>query len=119
MGEGIIGLVAVTMFFRRADRRDGTTYYRGPKVADGRKAGSDRTRSRRSDGSRNSRRPARSRRSGILLVAGAVGYMITSGWIRTPHGTRCVDRSGVWRIPLALGLGFFLDSALVRRDLHA
>jgi hypothetical protein len=61
---------------------------------------------------------ARSRRSGILLVAGALGYMATfaliarvesDAWIATAFGI----------IPLSVGLGFFLDSALVRRDLHA
>jgi len=61
---------------------------------------------------------ARSRRSGILLVAGAIGYTITfsliarvepEAWIAAAFGA----------IPLAVGLGFFLDSALIRRDLHA
>ena len=58
---------------------------------------------------------ARSRRSGILLVAGAIGYMLTftliarvepDAWVAAAFGA----------IPLALGLGFFLDSALIRRD---
>lgn len=61
---------------------------------------------------------ARSRRSGILLVAGAIGYMLTftliarvepDAWVAAAFGT----------IPLALGLGFFLDSALIRRDARA
>ena len=61
---------------------------------------------------------ARSRRSGILLVAGAIGYMITftliarvepDAWIAASFGA----------IPLTVGLGFFLDSALIRRDLRA
>lgn len=60
---------------------------------------------------------ARSRRSGILLVAGAIGYMITftliariepDAWIAASFGA----------IPFALGLGYFLDSALVRRDVR-
>ena len=58
---------------------------------------------------------ARSRRSGILLVAGAIGYMLAftliarvepDAWIAAAFGT----------IPLTLGLGYFLDSALIRRD---
>jgi len=58
---------------------------------------------------------ARSRRSGILLVAGAIGYMLTftliarvepDAWVAAAFGA----------IPLALGLGFFLDSALIRGD---
>ncbi len=61
---------------------------------------------------------ARSRRSGILLVAGAIGYMTTftliarvepDAWVAAAFGA----------IPLALGLGFFLDAALIRRDARA
>ena len=60
---------------------------------------------------------ARSRRSGILLIAGALGYMITFGLIgRTEPDAWAAVAFGA--IPLSLGLGFFLDSALVRRDLH-
>jgi uncharacterized protein DUF6249 len=60
----------------------------------------------------------RSRRSGILLVAGAIGYMITfaliarmdsDAWVATAFGI----------IPLSVGIGFFLDSTLIRRDLNA
>jgi hypothetical protein len=58
---------------------------------------------------------SRSRRHGILLVAGAIGYMITfsliarfepDAWIAGAFGA----------IPLALGLGYFIDSTLIRRD---
>jgi CBS domain-containing protein len=58
---------------------------------------------------------ARSRRAGILLIAGAIGYMMTfliiarvepDAWVAGAFGA----------IPLALGLGFFTDSALIRRD---
>ena len=60
---------------------------------------------------------AQSRRSGILLVAGALGYMITFALIaRFEHDAWIAGTFGV--IPLTLGLGFFLDSALVRRDAH-
>ena len=61
---------------------------------------------------------ARSRRVGILLVTGALGYMIafaliarveSNAWVATAFGV----------IPLTIGLGFFLDSALIRRDLRA
>ncbi len=61
--------------------------------------------------------PARSRRSGILLVAGSLGYMLTFAtlarfdsdfWGAVPFGM----------IPFAIGLGFFLDCALIRRDLR-
>jgi uncharacterized protein DUF6249 len=61
---------------------------------------------------------ARSRRSGILLVAGAIGYMLTftliarvepDAWVAAAFGA----------IPLTLGLGYFLDSAMIRRDTRA
>ena len=61
---------------------------------------------------------ANSRRAGILLVAGAVGYMITFAIIgRVEHDAWTAAAFGA--IPLALGVGFFLDSVLVRRDAKA
>jgi hypothetical protein len=60
---------------------------------------------------------AQSRRSGILLVAAALGYMITFALIaRVEHDAWIAGAFGV--IPLSIGAGFFLDSALVRRDAH-
>jgi hypothetical protein len=61
---------------------------------------------------------ARSRRSGILLVAGALGYIATFALIARVESDAWVAAAfGI--IPLAVGMGFFLDSALIRRDLHA
>jgi hypothetical protein len=61
---------------------------------------------------------ARSRRSGILLVTGALGYMLTFALIARVESDAWVAAAfGI--IPLCVGLGFFLDSALVRRDLYA
>ena len=61
---------------------------------------------------------ARSRRAGILLVSAALGYSITFALIARVEPDAWVAASfGV--IPLAIGLGFFLDSALVRRDARA
>jgi len=58
---------------------------------------------------------ARSRRSGILLVAGAIGYIVTFTLIgRIEADAMIAAAFGV--IPLAIGLGFFLDHALIRRD---
>jgi preprotein translocase subunit Sss1 len=58
---------------------------------------------------------ARSRRSGILLVAGAIGYIVTFVLIgRTEPDAMTAATFGV--IPLAVGLGFFVDHALIRRD---
>jgi len=60
----------------------------------------------------------RSRRSGILLVFGALGYIATFSLIARVESDAWVAAAfGI--IPLAVGLGFFLDSALIRRDLHA
>jgi len=61
---------------------------------------------------------ARSRRNGILLVFGGLGYMLTFALIARVEPDAWVAAAfGI--IPLALGLGCFLDSALIRRDLRA
>src|ERR1700683_3171168 len=61
---------------------------------------------------------ARSRRSGILLVAGAIGYITTFALIGRVEPGAMIDATfGV--IPLAIGLGFFVDHALIRRDARA
>jgi hypothetical protein len=58
---------------------------------------------------------ARSRRSGILLVAGALGYIVTFALIGRQEPDAVIAATfGV--IPLAIGLGFFVDHALIRRD---
>jgi Domain of unknown function (DUF6249) len=58
---------------------------------------------------------ARSRRSGILLVAGAIGYIVTFVLIgRAEPDATIAATFGI--IPLAVGLGFFVDHALIRRD---
>jgi len=61
---------------------------------------------------------ARSRRSGILLVAGAIGYIVTFVLIgRQEPDAMTAATFGV--IPLAIGLGFFVDHMLIRRDAKA
>jgi hypothetical protein len=63
---------------------------------------------------------ARSRRAGILLVSGALGYIATFGLIASIQ----VDRD-IWTaaalgiIPLAIGIGYFLDWSFIRRDARA
>lgn len=58
---------------------------------------------------------ARSRRAGILLVTGALGYMITFALIARVEPDAWIAASfGI--IPLSVGAGYFLDSALIRRD---
>jgi preprotein translocase subunit Sss1 len=60
----------------------------------------------------------RSRRSGILLVAGAIGYIITFTLIARVEPDAWVVAS-FGAIPFTLGLGYFLDSTLIRRDLRS
>jgi hypothetical protein len=61
---------------------------------------------------------ARSRRSGTLLVAGALGYIVTFMLIgRVEPDAMIAATFGV--IPLAIGIGFFVDHALIRRDARA
>jgi hypothetical protein len=63
---------------------------------------------------------ARSRRAAILLVTGALGFMLTFGLIaqieREPE-TWVAAAFGI--IPLAIGIGYFVDFTLIRRDAHA
>jgi len=61
---------------------------------------------------------ARSRRAGILLVSAAIGYVITFALIARVEPDAWVAAS-FGAIPFTVGLGFFLDSSLVRRDLKA
>jgi hypothetical protein len=61
---------------------------------------------------------ARSRRAGILLVAAAIGYVVTFALIARVEPDAWVAAS-FGAIPFTVGLGFFLDSSLVRRDMKA
>jgi hypothetical protein len=58
---------------------------------------------------------ARSRRSGILLVAGAIGYIVTFALLGR-HEPDAMNAAIFGVIPLAIGIGFFVDHALIRRD---
>jgi hypothetical protein len=61
---------------------------------------------------------ARSRRSGILLMAGALGYIVTFVLIgRQEPDAMIAATFGL--IPLAVGIGFFVDHALICRDAKA
>ena len=61
---------------------------------------------------------ARSRRSGILSLAGALGYIATFALIgRVEPDAIIAAAFGI--IPLAGGIGFFLDHALIWRDAKA
>ncbi len=61
---------------------------------------------------------ARSRRWGILLAAASIGYIICCALIgRVEPDAWTAAAFGV--IPLAIGVGFFVDFALIRRDAKA
>jgi len=63
---------------------------------------------------------ARSRRSGLLLVSGALGYLATFGLIAGIQADRGhLDRCRVWHHSLAIGIGYFLDWSFIRRDARA
>lgn len=116
--DGITGLIAViTIFGMPTAVLAMYTYYRVRKL---------RTEERMAAISRGVSVPmepelaeaARSRRSGILLIAAAVGYTITFSLIARVEPDAWVA-AAFGAIPFTLGLGFFLDSALIRRDAHA
>ncbi|HTQ96294.1 MAG TPA: DUF6249 domain-containing protein [Candidatus Acidoferrum sp.] len=63
---------------------------------------------------------ARSRRSGILLVTGGIGFIITFYLIARIVGepeTMVASAFGV--LPLAVGIGYFVDAAMIHRDMKA
>jgi Domain of unknown function (DUF6249) len=63
---------------------------------------------------------ARSRRSGILLVSGAIGYIATFGLIASIQADRDIWTVAAFGIiPLAVGIGYFLDWSFIRRDARA
>ena len=62
---------------------------------------------------------ARSRRSGILLVCGALGYISAFGIIGQFFERDVWAAAAFGMIPLAIGVGYFLDATLIRRDVRA
>ena len=63
---------------------------------------------------------ARSRRSGILLVSGGLGFMIMFAAIaRIVNEPETLVAAAFGILPLAVGIGYFLDAALIHRDLKA
>lgn len=61
---------------------------------------------------------ARSRRSGILLVSGGLGFMlmfaVIARVVEEPH-TLVAAAFGI--LPIAVGIGHFVDAALIHRDM--
>jgi hypothetical protein len=63
---------------------------------------------------------ARLRRAGILLVSGAIGYVLTFGLIAQIQADRDIwTAAALGIIPLAVGVGYFLDWTMIRRDARA
>jgi hypothetical protein len=61
---------------------------------------------------------ARSRRAGIVLVSGGVGLIVMFAMIaRLVGDAETMVGSAIGVLPLAVGLGYFVDAALIRRDL--
>src|ERR1041385_7666273 len=59
----------------------------------------------------------RSRRAGILLTTGALGYIATFGLIARAESEAWIAAAfGI--IPLAVGIGFFVDAYMIRLDLR-
>ena len=63
---------------------------------------------------------ARSRRAGILLVSGAIGFIVAFGLIAQIQADRDIwTVAALGIIPLAVGLGYFADWKLIHRDARA
>jgi Domain of unknown function (DUF6249) len=113
--EGLTGLAAVIMIFGMPVALLGMyTFYRVRKL---------RTEERLAAMQRGVPVPmepdlteaAHSRRAGILLIAGAVGYMLAFTIVARIEPDALVA-GAFGAIPFTLGLGYLLDSTLIRRD---
>jgi hypothetical protein len=63
---------------------------------------------------------ARSLRAGILLVSGGLGFITMFAVIARIVGEpETLVASAVGILPLAVGIGYFLDAALIHRDMKA
>src|SRR5271170_5412021 len=118
MGDDVIGLVAVVLTCG-LPLAALYTYYRVRKL---------RTEERLAALARGAEIPmepelsqfARSRRAGILLVSGGLGIMIMFAVIaRVMIEPRVLVAAAFGILPLTVGIGYFLDAALIHRDLKA
>ena len=63
---------------------------------------------------------ARSRRWGILFACGGLGFLVALGLIaQIEHEPDTWAAAVLGVIPFAIGIGYFVDFTLIRRDLHA
>jgi hypothetical protein len=116
--EGLTGLAAIVMIFGMPTAALGMyTFYRVRKL---------RTEERLAAMQRGVNIPmepdlteaAHSRRAGILLLAGAVGYMLAFSIIARVEPDALIA-TAFGAIPFTLGLGYLLDSTLIRREARA
>ena len=116
--EGLTGLAAIVMIFGMPTAALGMyTFYRVRKL---------RTEERLAAMQRGVTIPmepdlteaAHSRRAGILLLAGAVGFMLAFSIIARVEPDALIA-TAFGAIPFTLGLGYLLDSTLIRRDARA
>ena len=116
--DGVTGLAAVVMIFGMPVSLLGMyTFYRVRKL---------RTEERLAAMQRGVSVPmepdltpaAHSRRGGILLIAGAVGYMLAFSIVARVEPDALVA-GAFGAIPFSLGLGYLLDATLIRRDARA
>jgi Domain of unknown function (DUF6249) len=63
---------------------------------------------------------ARSRRAGILLVSGGLGFIFMFGVIaRVVSEPETMAAAAFGILPLAVGIGYFVDATLIHRDIKA
>jgi len=56
----------------------------------------------------------------LLSAGGAVGFIVALGFIaQIEHEHETWTAAALGIISLAIGIGYFLDFTLIRRDLHA
>src|SRR6202041_2784152 len=60
---------------------------------------------------------ARSRKAAILLTAGGLGDLITF-MLLARYDANAMRAAVFGVIPICVGIGYFIDAALVRRELH-
>ena len=118
MGGDIIGLVAVIMSLG-VPLGALYTYYRVRKLrSEERLAAMERGVAIPMEPELN--QAARSRRAGILLVSGAIGFIVTFALIGQIQADRDFWTTAVLGIiPLAVGIGFFVDWKWIPRDAHS
>ena len=60
---------------------------------------------------------ARSRKAGLLLTTGGLGYVLTFVMLGT-FEREAAEAAVFGMIPIAIGIGYFIDFVLLRRELH-